>query len=145
MWNEIVNENDLTDFMDTHYGFHDSCLKELKYISGAYVHENLSMHPINEQRILRVVIQRQFKNPSVIEMEFSGLKELRLNPFDENYTCEIHDALMILKDGYIYWCDCGDLSEDDLDDYGGTLICASKVRWRPVDECLGPKEIYTGP
>lgn len=29
---------------------------------------------------------------------------------------------MIMKDGNFYWCDCGNVSESDLDDYAGTLI-----------------------
>lgn len=97
MWNEIASEKDLNAFMDTVYGFHDSCLKEIKYISGAYVNEKLSMSPVNKQRILSMIIQRQFENPSVIEMQFVGLKYLKLFPNDENYTCEILDATMILK------------------------------------------------
>lgn len=56
--------------MDTVCGFHDSCLKELKYISGAYVNDELSMLPVNNQRVLSMIIQRQFKNPSVVEMQF---------------------------------------------------------------------------
>ena len=64
MWNDIANENDLIKFMDAMYGFHDSCIKEIKYISGAYVNEKLSMSPINSQRILSVIIQRQFENPA---------------------------------------------------------------------------------
>ena len=142
MWNEINNENDLKNFMDMIYEFHDSCMKELKYISGAYVNENLSMKPINDKRVLNIIFQRQINNPSVIEMEFIGLIRLDLHPLDENYTCEIHDATMILKDNCIYWCDCGGLSENDLDNYEGTLICASKVRWRAADEYIGPKEVY---
>lgn len=96
MWNEIADEEDLNSFMDAMYGFHDSCVKEIKYISGAYVEETLSMFPINNRRILSVIIQRQFKNPSVIEMQFMGLKYLRLFPNDENYTSEILDATMII-------------------------------------------------
>lgn len=142
MWNEIANEKDLNSFMDTMYGFHDSCLKEIKYISGAYVNEKLSMHPVNNQRVLSMIIQRQFENPSVVEMQFVGLKYLKLFPNDENYTCEILDATMILKEDYIYWCDCGRLSEKDIESYTGTTICASKVRWRAVDEYIGSKEIY---
>ena len=61
MWNEIANEKDLNSFMDTMHGFHDSCLKELKYISGAYVNEELRMFPINKQRKLSVIIQRQLQ------------------------------------------------------------------------------------
>ena len=125
MWNEINNDEDLNHFMEMQYAFHDSCIKELKYISGAYVHENLSMHPINDQRVLKIIIQRQFKNPSAIELEFVGLKYLKMSPNDENYTCEIIDATMILKEDCIYWCDCGGLSEADMESYTGTTICAS--------------------
>ena len=100
------------------------------------------MFPINNRRILSVIIQRQFKNPSVIEMQFMGLKYLRLFPNDENYTSEILDATMIIKEDRIYWCDCGGLSEKDIESYTGTTICASKVRWRAADEYIGPNEIY---
>lgn len=142
MWNDIANENDLKGFMDAMYGFHDSCIKEIKYISGAYVNEKLSMSPVNSKRILSVIIQRQFEDLSAIEMQFMGLKYLKLFPNDENYTCEILDATMIIKEDHIYWCDCGGLSEKDIESYTGTTICASKVRWRAADEYLGAKEIY---
>ena len=142
MWNEIKSEKDLKSFMDTVCGFHDSCIKEIKYISGAYVDETLSMLPINTQRTLSVIIQRQFENPSVVEMQFVGLKYLRLFPIDEDYTCEILDTTMILKKDCIYWCDCGGLSATDIENYTGTAICASKVRWRAADEYIGSDEIY---
>lgn len=142
MWNDIANENDLNNFMDAMYGFHDSCIKEIKYISGAYVNEKLSMSPVNSKRILSVIIQRQFEDLSAIEMQFAGLKYLNLFPNDENYTCEILDATMIIKEDRIYWCDCGGLSEKDIESYTGTTICASKARWRAADEYLGAKEIY---
>ena len=142
MWNEIANEKDLYIFMDAMYGFHDSCLKEIKYISGAYVNEKLNMSAVNNQRILSMIVQRQFKNPSVVEMQFVGLKYLRLFPIDEDYTCEILDTTMILKKDCIYWCDCGGLSATDIENYTGTAICASKVRWRAADEYIGSDEIY---
>lgn len=142
MWNKIANEKDLNRFMDTMCGFHDSCLKEIKYISGAYVNEDLSMFPVNDRRILSMIVQRQAENQSVIELQFEGLRYLRLFPSDENYTCEILDATMILKGDRIYWCDCGGLLEKDIESYTGTAICASKLRWRAVDEYIGPKEIY---
>jgi len=141
MWNEITNETELKEFWDIHYGFHDSCLKEFKYISGAYANEK-AMYPINDFRILKVIFQGAFKNSDVVEMEFIGLKRLTIYPTDENFTCEILDATMILKDDCIYWCDRGGLTEEDLEDYGGTVICASKVRWRAADEYLGPDEVY---
>lgn len=122
--------------------FHDSCIKEIHYISGAFVNENFSMYPLNDRRILRVVIQRQIKIDSMIEMEFQGLKHLKLFPADENYTCEIVDSTMIMKDGNIYWCDSSNLAESDLDDYTGTLICASKLRWRSIENHMGKNQFY---
>ena len=65
----------------------------------SYVNEKLNMSAVNNQRTLSMIVHRQFKNPSVVEMQFVGLKYLKLFPSDENYTCEILDATMILK-GY---------------------------------------------
>ena len=123
MWETISSSDEISRFMERVYDFHDSCIKEMNYISGAYVEDSLWMHPLNDRRILRVIIQRQFAE-------------------DESYTCEILDSAMLLKDGSIYWCDCGDVTEADLDDYEGTLICASKLRWRSVESPLGDKEFY---
>jgi hypothetical protein len=142
MWNEIISENDLNDFLVRFGYFHDSCIKEIKYIGGAYVDEYLSMNPINSDRTAKIIFQRQYCNPSVIEMEFIGLSQLSIYPQDDNYTCEIVDATMIKHDDYIYWCDCGGLSEIDFNAYRGTLICASRVRWRIADEYIGQREIY---
>lgn len=100
------------------------------------------MHPLNVRRALRVVIQRQYEKDSMIEMEFQGLKHLKLFPVDESYTCEILDSTMIMKDGNFYWCDCGNVSESDLNDYAGTLICASGFRWRSIENHMGDKAFY---
>ena len=142
MWHEIVNEDDLIAFMKGMYDFHDSCIKEIKYLSGAYVKKELSMYPTNDKRELKMIVQRQFENPSAIEIEFTGLNRLSLFPCDEAYTCEILDATMVFHNGCVYWCDCGGLSISDMDTYKGTLICASKVRWRKADEYIGKEEVY---
>ncbi|MCI8332188.1 MAG: hypothetical protein HFE78_05130 [Clostridiales bacterium] len=142
MWNEIKNSEDIKNFMEMHYYFHDSCIKELKYISGAFVDRDLSMRPINNKRILKLLIQRQFEKNPVIEMEFSGLNFMNLNPINEKYTCEIFGATMILKNGCFYWCDDDWVTDETIEQYEGTLICASKVRWRNVDQYLGEQEVY---
>ena len=142
MWKTISTDDEISKFMEAVCYFHDSCIKEMSYISGAYVDANLSMFPLNNRRVLRVLIQRQYATKAVIEMEFQGLKYVKLFPVDEDYTCEILGSAMMMKDGSIYWCDCADLSEADLDDYTGTLICASKLKWRPVENHLGNSEFY---
>ena len=142
MWETISTSDEILKFMEKVCYFHDSCIKEISYISGAYVDEDLSMHPLNSRRVLRVVIQRQCEKDSMIELEFQELNHLKLFPVDESCTCEILDSTMIVKDGNIYWCDCGNLSESDLDDYTGTLICASKLKWRSIVNHMGEKEFY---
>lgn len=142
MWNVVDNNHDLEQFLESIYYFHDSCIKEMRYISGAYVTEELSMFPVNVCRTLSIIIQRQFADIPMIELEFEGLKYLRLSPAEDPYTCEILDATMILKQDCIYWCDCGGLSETDMNSYDGTVICASKFRWRAISSCMGQERFY---
>lgn len=141
-WHEINSAFDVMRFMEKMCFFHDCCVKEMAYLSGAYVTEKLSMFPINNRRVLRVLIQRQCEKNPVIEMEFGGLKYLKLSPVGEEYTCEILDSTMFIKDGEIYWCDCGGLTENDLEEYTGTIICASNLRWRSIEFFVGEKEFY---
>lgn len=145
MWNQITNEKDILAFMTMVGWFHDSCVKEMKYSSGAYVGDDLDMWPLNDKRVLNVVVQRQFEEMSMIEMQFTGLKYLKLFPLDEKYTCEILGSTMFFKDGCVYWCDCEDVSEDDFEDYKGTLICAEGLRWRTIENRMGAEEFYSSP
>ena len=142
MWETIHTNEEILRFLEKMCYFHDSCIKEMSYISGAYVGENLAMHPLNDRRVLRVLIQRQYEKNSMIEMEFQGLKFLKLFPTNESYTCEILDSTIVAKDGYIYWCDCGSLPESDSDEYLGTLICASALKWRSIENHMGEEEFY---
>lgn len=142
MWNIIDNSNDVAAFMASIGHFHDSCIKEIKYVSGAFVNEDLAMHPINDKRNLSIIIQRQKEPMSIIELFFEKIDFLRLFPIDERYTCEILDAAMFIKEDRIYWCDCGDISEDNVDKYGGTVVCASKLRWRALEIGLGKEEFF---
>ena len=97
---------------------------------------------INDKRILNVIIQRQYEELSMIEMQFIGLKCLKLFPDNEEYTCEILDSKMLIKDGFIYWCDSGEISEENFEEYEGTLVCATKLRWRAIENRMGQEEFY---
>ena len=41
MWKELRTQHEIDNFMKEIIGFHDSCIKEIKYSSGAYVETNL--------------------------------------------------------------------------------------------------------
>ena len=141
MWITVNTNEEIKRFMASMCEFHDSCIKEMHYVSGAYVGNNLGMYPLNDKRLLKVVIQRQFDDPSMLEMEFSGIKFMKLQPLDAKYTCEISGAVMFKKDGLIYWCDdYVDISS--ADNIECTLICAEKLRWRSIAQHIGADEFY---
>ena len=49
MWHEIFNQDDFVLFNKLSNYFHDSCIKELRYVSGAYVDRDYSMYPLNDK------------------------------------------------------------------------------------------------
>lgn len=135
MWNELSTDEELQNFMVTINYFHDSCIKEINYISGAYVNSDLAMHPVNDIRSLRVVIQRQYSDYLTIELEFKELHYLSLRPTSDLYTCEILHATLFKKNDLIYWSDCEmDFSKLANFKSKATMICASRLRWRSIDE-----------
>lgn len=141
-WQEILNQDDIDNFMNKFGHFHDGCIKEVHYVSGAYVGKDLSMMPINDKRILRVIFQRQWKNPSVIEVEFLGLIQFNLKPVDDTYTCEMFGTFMKYINEVFYWADDSgwDMESEDKNEY--TWIAAKNVRWRENDDYLGDMVIY---
>ncbi len=142
MWNEITTEQDLLEFLEKHGYFHDSCIKEIKYYSGAYVKEDLCMWPFNNDSSLKMIVQRQHEDNSVIEFMFNKLKFLKVFPCDDKYTCEILDISMFFDDNLIYFCDCGGHTKEKIKNYEGTVICAESFCWRVCENCLGSKEVY---
>ena len=145
MWREIKNKSELQQFMDSVNCFHDGCVKEMKYLSGAYVNADLSMYPVNDCRTLQLVIQLQNEKIPMIEMKFEGLNFLRLIPVCDTYTCEISEASMFFSDNKIYWCDDVCSAKTDFNNFDGTVICAKKVSYRAIENDMGSKEYFNSP
>jgi len=129
MWNSIKTEQDIADLMVIYDNFHDSCIKEIQYVSGAFVNTDLSMHAINDCRCLRIAFQRQSTNPFAIELEFSELVRFNLEPAGENYSCEILDVSMFFENNQIFWGD-SERFAIERDSYQGTWICSNSARWK---------------
>lgn len=130
MWYSINTEEELLNFMKKMHSFHDACINEMKYTSGAYVDDNLSMHPINDKRLLRVIVQQQSAEFRMIELEFVGLKYLKLFPIPTEYTCEIESSAFFWKNGEIYWHEHAYTVNSSEDVADGLILCASALRWR---------------
>ena len=141
MWYDIKTQLDIDVFTNRFFSLHDSCIKEIKYYSGAYVDENYAMYPVNSKGILNVIIQRQYEIDSVIELEFSGLEYINLYT-NQNFSCEILESKFILKDDNIYWIDDANVNFDEFNDYKRTLVCAKKLKWRVLNIPMGNRKLY---
>src|ERR1043165_9900300 len=98
-WNPIASQADIERLLNLFGGFHDGCLREAHVWTEQHVNTDLSMHfGANLDTRVRLLIQRQFKEPSAIELLFEQVTAFHLQPSPENYDSTIFDATM-LRDG----------------------------------------------
>ena len=142
-WKVIKDENDIKYLMDFFDEFHDSCIKEIKYISGAYVGDNRGMCPFNEIADLSIIFQTQFKGVPTIEIVFKKIDKFNLRPENaENYTCELFGASLEKIGDFYFWAnEPGGFDPEDYSDEV-TWVSAKEVQWRTLDNALGEEEIY---
>jgi hypothetical protein len=80
-WEEIKTQADANALMEVFGNFHDSCIREAHLWTDHWVSPKLSMsccgHLDNK---IRFLIQRQYKNPSAIELFFEHVTRFNLVP-----------------------------------------------------------------
>lgn len=142
-WKEIKNESEIDQLQKLFGYFHDSCLKELSMSTESYVNEDLSMSVPDHPHIkVRMLFQRQFSNPSAIELLFEGVTKLCISSNPKMSEDIIYDAKLLYKQGQYYWintCDWepGENHRDDV-----SWISAGGVKWRDVSQWMGNKQRY---
>jgi len=125
-WHYVEEQQDVDFLLEQTGGFHDSVLKELSYVSGAFVDEKKSMYCTDSVRSVTMRFDSQWCRP--IEMIFEGVVALNLRPCQDNYTSEIYKASLLLQNASIFFCDG---MMDNIDkDYAGTWIESFSLRWR---------------
>jgi hypothetical protein len=146
-WKEIKTQAEADTLMAIFGDFHDGCLKEAHLWSDHWVSPDLSMScPGNLDNRIRLLVQRQFKNPSAIEMLFEEeVTRFNLVPTPENYDTIIFSATLLVRDGSVFWSPDEDWRPDKPGRDESTWISARRLRWREVPwmgEKLryGPKE-----
>jgi hypothetical protein len=145
-WREINTSEDIRDLMTYYGGFHDACIKDIRYTSGARVDNNGAMgFGESKDRQVDIVFQRQ-RNPSAIELRFIGMRAMCIAGWQGNYSCEIYDCYLTIhndlmpnsNDNLIIWADNSlfnpvDLFEIDmLTEPRTSFIVADKLRWREI-------------
>ena len=127
-WHYIETQQDIDFILEQTRSFHDSVLKELNYISGAYVDETNSMHCSDSERRVIIHFDSQWCRP--VEMIFEGVTALNLRPASDNQSSDIYGATLSLQDASVFFCD--DTINDADEFYAGTWIKAYNLRWRFV-------------
>ena len=118
-WHKIETQEDI-DLLMTDYGnFHDACIASLTFQSGAFVDDNRTMYVGRaDERILSVIFQCQWE-PKTIELQFSGLRQIHLIGWQDNYSSDWFDVAKI---------------DNSIHEPADTYIVANALRWRVVDE-----------
>jgi hypothetical protein len=144
-WNKIETQAGADALMRVFGDFHDGCIREAHLWTDHWVSDDLSMScPANLDNRIRFCIQRQFRNPSAIELLFEEVTRFNLVPTPENYCTIIFGATLLVRGDGIYWSPDGpSWSPESSERDECTWISAKKLRWRPVD-WLGP-ELHYGP
>jgi hypothetical protein len=139
---QIESSEDIECLMKKLLRFHDSCIKEIRYISGGYVSEEKTMHPFNSKRIVYMLIQSQHSEIPVIELQFNLIDKLNLKPKFGDYDCVIYEASLIKKNDLFYWSERAGFDTQDADNDNITWISAKELSWRPLENALGERELY---
>lgn len=121
--------------------FHDACIREIHVATGHYVEENLSMR-VDWRTTVLMLFQRQFRDPSAIELRFEEVVGLHVSPPPPNYDAIIFHAAFFVRDEVYYWAEDGDWQPERTDHRGTTWVSARKVYWREASDWLGPRLRY---
>jgi hypothetical protein len=143
MWTAIHSDQDLEHLLDVFGGFHDGCLREMHVWTGTCVDDDLSMAcPDHLDTNVRVLFQRQYRDPSAIEMVFEQVVGMHLAPSPTEYFDIIFAASLIHQDETYYWASAREWTPDGPERDNVTWIAAKGVSWRDASDWMGDKLRY---
>lgn len=125
-WNYIETESDIKELMKKFSGFHDSVLREMHYISGDYGVENGLRLSLAGDKKISMIFDSEWSGS--IEIIFDSIRLVQLAVAGDNYTSELFDASIFVKDCKVYFYDS--YMEEIPETYNGTYVEAMGMRWR---------------
>ena len=108
---EIKDEKQLKNFLEKVWNFHDGVISKVEYISGSYGSKKGTCPIDDNPKILLRIESCRFNETFVegIELLFEGLTRFFVSPTKKNYTTNIIEANIVLKNGkLIFVSDIGD-------------------------------------
>ncbi len=130
-WVEIANEADIERLLSAFGGFHDSCIREIYYWTAQFVDAELSMHCQPDTHV-RVLIQRQWKDPTAVELTFGEVTGFGISPPRRGYSLDIEGMWITKSEEGFLW------SESPPEETpSGTWIAARTLWWRDASDWMG--------
>ncbi|OAN12724.1 hypothetical protein D3D03_09210 [Exiguobacterium sp. RIT452] len=141
-WNELKEESEIRELLEDFGYFHDGCLKEMHMWTETYIDENLTMAaPSGLDTNVKLLFQRQFKNPSAIELWFEGVTGIHILPTPENFPSILFEAVILKQHDTYYWSDDVDFDPSTIEQ-NVSWISAKKLRWRERNDWMGKQHRY---
>ena len=104
MWTDLVGPEDALHLMVEFGAFHDSCIREMHLWTGYSVNADLAMAcPGHLDTNLRILVQRQSRSPSAIELLFEQVTRLNFVPYPENHLAIIFGATLLRHEADWIW------------------------------------------
>ena len=145
-WNAIHSKRDIQNLLEAYGGFHDACLVDVFYRSGARVtDQNAMVFGPSDDHVMFMTFHSQWhKEP--LELCFTGVKRCNIVGFQSNYSSEILDCYLAFHtdlitghdDPLIVWADYAGFSPYSdsesafLSEPATTYVVAEKMKWRFV-------------
>ena len=145
-WYTLSTKDDINNFIDESWGFHDSCIYEIKYVSGEYVNpEDKSMRMcFGSDTKIHLILHSQAPIGNM-EIEFSQPQLVHINEWQrdmgEILGAYLGKEIVPLFDKiapYIIWSPDGWFNPKEFDTKTWTLesptvIIAKEARWRKLE------------
>ena len=137
-WKPLTSQADCDALMKLFGGFHDGCIREAHVWTETSVDAALGMScPSHLDTRIQLLIQRQWKAPSAIELLFEQVVTFHLQPSADNYDSIIFSAEMLCRDDTFYWADLGGWLPESPSSNDATWVAAKSVSWRDASEWMG--------
>ena len=133
MWTEIKEQVDIDRLLELYGYFHDSCLRDIYISTREFIDEKLAMH-FDNKLTASLLFQRQFGQPTVIELKFEDIEQFNFRQFDTFTDPVICDATLMTTNGLFYWAD---FAGWEIGDNDSIWISGKKLFWRQRPELIG--------
>jgi len=145
-WNDVNTQKDIDFLMSTYGSFHDAVIVSANYQNGYYVDDEMTLYGCgSEEHTLSVIFHCQWK-PRVIELRFTGLRQIHLVGWQDNYLPIISDAYLSFQDKLLPgnpqkvvvwadndWFDVNKIN-NTIHEPADTYIVANALRWRIIKD-----------